>query len=146
MSISAHIEFKFAEDLSAKALIETLLKAGWTLDDNGHISYLPHKDEGKYDWQWCGLHELDKVMSIIEMKQKCGETIGLSITWEKTNIGGELLVWESERVFVLNLTCNRKNITGTEVFTDFSWYLSILLPQLSLSGLIPSHIICEHIP
>ena len=57
MSISASIDLKFlgygSKQISIKKIIQLLLNFGWTLKDNGKVSYLPLGDDDNFNW----LHE-----------------------------------------------------------------------------------------
>lgn len=138
MSVSASINIKLAkvknEMISSGDVIRRLLSSKWTLNDNGKVSYLPLSDNGDYDWKW-EILSIEQLMNIIEKKEKQNETIGVSLTWENTNIGGALLIW-NKGDFSFNLTINRKLINNdTDISTtDVSWYLEKLLPAFSEGG------------
>lgn len=144
MSISASIEFSFESKPRPIELIEKLINSGWSINDNGHISFLPYGDGEDYNWTWCDIGEWSNVLSIIDKKTKGGETIGLALTWKETNIGGELLVLNDENKVWFSLSCNRKSLTNENNYTDFVWYLDKLVPILCKTGLCPKSIVCEH--
>jgi hypothetical protein len=145
MSISANIEFFFPEKIKPILVIETLISSGWTINDNGHISFLPVGDNDEYNWEWCDINKWETVDAIIDKKEKNGETIGLALTWKDTNIGGNVLFWKSREEFCFSLTSNRKKIGGDNLYTDFSWYLDKLITVLCNAEIQPEKIICEHI-
>lgn len=134
MATSASIDIKLSKPngsmITPSELIRKLLEFGWTLNDNGKMSYLPVGDEGEYDWKEADIC-LSSIIEIIEKKEKLGETIGIVITWGDTGIGGSLLIWSSQEIS-LNLSINRKvfgDINSTKI-TDVNWYSTKLLPAL----------------
>ena len=145
MSISANIELYFAEKIKPIMVIEVLISAGWSINDNGHISFLPHGDNEEYNWEWCDVNKWDAVLSTIGKKEMDAETIGIVLTWEDTNIGGNILFWKNRREVCFSLTSNRKKIEKDNLYTDFSWYLDKLINALCDIGIAPEKIICEHI-
>lgn len=143
MSISSSIDIKFTEKVDPIILIESFLNNGWSLDDFGHISYLPVNDGGRYDWEWLDTSESTKFMSIIRTKNENGEVIGVAFTWEKSEVGFEMLLWESRKCLSLMLSINRKQISESSSITDFSWYFEKLSLVLKSIGATVDSLTCE---
>jgi len=144
MSISASIDLVFDREVSPVTLIETLINFGWSVNDNGHISYLPLSDDDQFDWEWCDINRWSSVLSILTSKAALKETVGLALTWEDSNIGGEILILSDGRNICFSLTSNRKEINNNS-YTDFSWYLGKIIEPLCRSGFYPVKIECEHL-
>ena len=134
MSISASIDVKFvtSEDKgnSIGGIVIGLLNNGWTLNDNGKISYLPVGDDGDYNWVSESIN-IDELINILDEKERRNESIGVSLTWGDTNIGGTLLIWDKESLS-FNLSINRKiiNQDSSMGITDVNWYLEKLISGL----------------
>ncbi len=121
MSKSAGIYIGFHKPVEATSLVLDLLESGWAYDDYGKISYLPLGDDDKFDWQRVDLDRWDYVLDVIDKKAKLQELVGLALTWNNTNIGGEFLIDGRGLYLTVSLTINRKVIEGTRE-TDFMWY------------------------
>ena len=133
MAVTATIDIKLNSKLgnfSRINIIHAFINYGWSLNDNGRISYLPINDNDEYNWQNDKLNE-QEIFRILSAKEKNNEIIGIVMTWENLNIGGNLLVFESGNIsFIISI--NRKLIDSREncVFTDVNWYLDKLIPAL----------------
>lgn len=132
MSMQASIEIEFSnlpQDCENTDLIKILLGGGWTLNDNGGISYLPEGDNDDFDWILRSKISQNELMKILEEKERKKELIGVVLTWQNTNTGGSFLFYPSHEVSV-SLIVNRKILHGINNFkmTDSNWYLSRLIP------------------
>lgn len=129
MSISSSIDIYLVNNnktiISPIILIEKFLNFGWTLNDCGKATYLPIGDDGNYDWQSESISK-DSLMAILDEKEKLGEVIGISMTWENTNIGGSFLFLKNGEISI-SLIINRKSLGGMNN-TDVSWYLTRIMP------------------
>ncbi|MCX7920467.1 MAG: hypothetical protein N3B21_00370 [Clostridia bacterium] len=115
-------------------VIQRLMDYGWTLNDNDKTSYLPLGDEDDFDWQRETIDE-KLLMSILRQKKQNKETIGIVLTWDGTNIGGEFLLRTDSSVSV-NLNINRKQMEDDNLgITDINWYLVKLLPVFKQGNL-----------
>ncbi len=134
MSVSASIDVKFvtSEDKGSSIvdIVKGLIKNGWTLNDNGKVSYLPVGDDGDYNWVSENIN-IDELINILDEKERQNESIGVSLTWGDTNIGGTLLLWDKKSLS-FNLSINRKiiNQDSSMGITDVNWYLEKLISGL----------------
>jgi hypothetical protein len=133
MSVQASIDIEFSnlpQNYNGPIkFIKLLLNNGWTLNDNGGISYLPEGDNDDFDWILWSKISQETLMTILEEKEKKKELIGVVLTWQNTNIGGSVLFYTSNEIsFILNR--NRKILYGLNDFkmTDSNWYLLRLIP------------------
>ncbi len=132
MSVSAHINIDLTEytgtPISSVDKIKALLDYGWTLNDHGLISYLPIGDKDDFNWQRESISE-EALLNIVKSKEKAGEIIGVSITWNNSNIGGDLLIFE-DGTLSLSACINRQEFVTKDEYkiTDVNWYLERLLP------------------
>lgn len=139
MSVSASIDVKFVtsdtKGVSVVAVVKGLINYGWTLNDNGQVSYLPVGDDDDYNWVSESI-SLDELINVLNEKESKNESIGISLTWGDTNIGGTLLMWDKASLS-FNLSINRKVINedaGLGI-TDISWYSEKLIAGLANGGL-----------
>jgi hypothetical protein len=142
MSVTASIDFRIAENktkIAIRKIVEYFLDFGWSLNDDGKVTYLPSGDED-FDWRSESI-QYDTLIKIFEAKERNKETIGIILTWKETGVGGQFLFWENGD-FSVNLNVNRKMIEyeGTYNSTDVSWYLIRLLPALLKSEVIIENI------
>jgi len=132
MSIQASIEIGFStlhQDHTIMELIQTLLDGGWTLNDNGKVSYLPIGHDDVFDWTVHADISHDELMEILKEKEQRSEPVGVVLTWQDTNIGGAF-IFQSPKKLSIDLIVNRKIAYGINNFqmTDGNWYLTRLLP------------------
>jgi hypothetical protein len=154
MSISASIDIQFARrkemKISKVMLVKRLLEYGWTFRHNGYASYLPIGDNDDFNFQREAFNKesIDALMMVIKKKEELDEPIVVSMTWERTNVGGELLLIRNGEISI-NLSINRKLLdTGIEKTknTDVNWYLMRLLPVFNCEELmIESFSYSEHL-
>ncbi|MDR2572090.1 MAG: hypothetical protein LBD23_17570 [Oscillospiraceae bacterium] len=126
MSVSATLTFtihKYDVNVTWVDIIKFLLENGWTVNDCGKMTYLPLSDNNTFNWQHEEINE-KKLFKILEEKEKSKESLGVSITWLDTNIGGNILT-HNENEFSLIITINRQKIKLYErkTITDVNWYL-----------------------
>lgn len=122
--------------ISKVRLIENLANFGWTFNDNGQVSYLPIGDKDDFNWQREDIVPED-LMMILKEKEKCGEPIGVAMTWKNTDIGGEFLLMNNGEILI-SLSINRKLLNTGIVNvknTDVNWYLTRLLPVFNQEDL-----------
>lgn len=142
MSVSASIGLRIVNLNSGACfsqikILEMLINCGWKLQRNGYVCYLPMGDNDNFGWTG-GLMNMEELMDLLRNKERQGELIGVLLTWQNTEIGGDLLLWSAEdalqkRILTpvsFNLTNNRKILTSDDQSktTDVNWYLTKLLP------------------
>lgn len=137
MSISASIDINLKADIVPSTIsitaIQGLIGIGWTFDSDGNVFYLPLGDDDQFNWKTEFIHQED-LFNILKRKAELFELIGVSMTWQKSNVGGDFL-FRSDGSISIALSINRKTITGCSS-TDLSWYLERLLPGFSRVNLL----------
>jgi hypothetical protein len=132
MSLSASIDLQLAVSnrprLSGVEIIQSFLAFGWTLNDDGGVSYLPIGDDDEFDWQTANINH-DEILEIIKKKEMLGELIGISMTWGKSGIGGDFLLRSNGSISVI-LSTNLKRDIETGLI-DVNWYISKIITPLS---------------
>ena len=123
-------------------LIEILLNNGWSVKDQGHISYLPLGDEDAFNWQHVAIPSWPKIVEILKQKEKNCEMIGLVMTWKDVNIGGEFLFFPDGRQLAISWSVNRRTLKHCADFTDHSWYLSRILTPLLKECIVIESVRC----
>jgi hypothetical protein len=115
--------------INAIDIVDALLNSGWTMDVEGDIRlYL-----GDGDWAVFNILEESRVLSRIGQRG-AAETIGISLRWQGTSHGLDVLFVENSPAITFSLTIHRRQL-GNMNFTDVSWYLERVLPALVSSGL-----------
>ena len=115
---------------SAVELIEAFLNNGWSVNDHGHISYLPSGDEDTFNWQHAAPESWPKIVETLKQKEKSHELIGLVMTWKDADVGGEFLFFPDGPKLSISWSVNRKTLKHCADVTDHSWYLAKILPPL----------------
>jgi hypothetical protein len=125
-SITLDISFHKDEKYDIKNIINLLKGNGWNYIYNEKVKYLPVGDDDDFDWKNEVLTE-EEIFNIIYEKEKKGEKNGLSLYWENSDLGVNLIVrslWELS----FDLCINRKMIRGKyENMTDINWYYEKLV-------------------
>lgn len=124
MSVDSGIIISYAKKCHSINIIENLLQIGWTINDGGHISYLPLGDDD-FNWQYAELSDWEAVKAVLFQKEQANELIGICLTFEDTNIGFSVLFMSDRLSIILSTIINRVTIAGSRT-TDFSWYLNRL--------------------
>jgi hypothetical protein len=133
MAIKASIEINFSifhQDNVIIQLIQMLLDSGWTLDNEGKVSYLSPGHNNISDWKTDTHLSYNALMEILAEKDGRKEPVGIILTWHNTNIGGSFIFQTTNEKLSIDLTLNRKIMSGlTNVeITDSNWYFTRLLP------------------
>jgi hypothetical protein len=143
MSHAAGINISMSSNTkSIIELIEILLNNGWSVKDQGHISYLPLGDEDAFNWQHVVIPSWSKVVETLKQKEKNREMIGLVMTWKDANIGGEFLFFPDGRQLAISWSVNRRTLKHCADFTDHSWYLSRILTPLLKECIVIESVQC----
>jgi hypothetical protein len=126
MSNSATIDINILlndSPINVVEIINKLIDFGWSLNDNGQISYLPLGDNDDFNWIRENISK-EKLMNILIKKESQNELIGIAMTWNTSEIGGEFLFWGRGEISI-NLNINKK--LQNNLFTDVNWYLEKLI-------------------
>ncbi|WP_201586081.1 hypothetical protein [Psychrobacter jeotgali] len=126
MSVSASIDISLSEEnIDPVTVFRYLLNHGWRIEDNGNKVFLPLHDDDMFDWQSSTDIEDCEIFNILIRKNNFKETLGVSLSWLDTNVGGEFLI-DQDLMISISLSNNRQiNSYG---MTDFDWYLSKIIP------------------
>lgn len=156
MSVSASINLRIInretrEVASQELIICSLIDNGWSLSrSNGFVNYLPIGDNDDCDWIEEAM-SLDALFTILKQKEHLSELIGVVITWENTDVGGDLLLWGREETKLhtpttFGVTVNRRETSfNTQFkFTDFNWYLDKIMPAVNNANLYVEFFSCDH--
>ena len=122
------IKIESHETVSAQSIIEQLLRQGWTPLKNGEILHLPIGDQGDYNWISDAI-SYEEFCAQTAVKEQKGETIGVNLYWEDTDIGISLLITEPNQLLI-DLGINRRYLDESVCLTDFNWYAERILVGL----------------
>ncbi len=112
------------------AVLQGLFDAGWRADDHGKLVCLPIGDGD--DYGWTALPEGSSIEELFKAKLELRETLGVTITWGDTQIGGTLLMAPS-RTVTFSASIDRQCLPASRT-SDVSWYLPKLLGGIAKSG------------
>ena len=126
-SISLCINFESNINVNPVEVIQILLENGWEAVRENRVNYLPVNDNDMFGWTNEEM-KLDKMFDIIINKYKNNEIIGVSLFWNDSDIGFNLLISPSELTFLLDI--NTKYIDNGNDIVDFNWYSTKILPCL----------------
>ncbi len=130
MSRSASIDIElYGQEIKIVDIIYMLLSFGWSLNDNGKVSYLPPGVDDNFEWIHDDIKE-SNLFSLLKKKELVGELIGIVLTWRDTGIGGQFLLRKDMSISFI-LSVNRKKISDINIFTDVNWYLEKIIPALT---------------
>ena len=132
MSRSISFDVELYKNTSAKAILESLIKAGWNPIIDNAINYLPIGDNDMFDWTMEEL-TIDKLFEIIYLKEKMKETIGVQLNWENTDIGVTLSISNQKELYFI-ISINTKYIDRDVYFVDFNWYAQKFLYPIQEIG------------
>lgn len=127
MSIAASIDITLSKNLGntdSVRIIEALLDYGWSIENEGFVSYLPYGDKEDFEWV---LEKISRHVFFNEIakKERAGELIGVVLFWGASGIGGDLLI-QKNGVVSFAASINRVELRGSSI-TDASWYIERLL-------------------
>ena len=114
-------------------IVSSLIEAGWKINDCGRIVYLPRGDAGRFEWRSAPSEHLDDIWRELKDKATAGELLGITLTWEQSEIGGQFLV-EADWHITLSATINRVTLPGTRI-TDVSWYVMRLAAAMARANI-----------
>ncbi len=140
MSIMASIDFKLSkEGLTPVDIILGLMRHGWKMYDYGYKMYLPINDDDMFDWQRTKISD-NEILEILKKKEELGELLGVFLSWQDTNIGGDFLIYQDCFVSII-LNCGRQ--TNKDNSTNFDWYLPKLIPIFEAENIVIKSVYCE---
>ncbi|MCX4025765.1 hypothetical protein H0A36_07010 [Endozoicomonas sp. SM1973] len=127
MSRQVSIDITLVSKETRVNIIKRLISNGWTFSYYGEVSYLPIGDE---DFDWCYERLNNKqTLKLLSEKEEAEELIGVVLTWQNTDVGGEILFnLDLSMSFVVSI--NRKTIGNCNSVTDMNWYLTKIIPFL----------------
>ena len=134
MSGTAVIEFAFEEMRGAKCALRALAAAEFGLKSDGFVSYFVN-DDGMFDWISVKVG-VDRVSEEMDAAWNRGVVSGIVIKMPHSERGGELLFFPDRSVISFSATVDRKQISGSGIFTDLGWYCGFMVPALEPLGLI----------
>lgn len=129
MAIEAMIEINFARfSLKITDVINVFEKVGWKyINADNKVEYLPIGDDDDYDWQEEYMSK-EELKTLIDLKQKNGEKIGINLFYNDGTEGITLLADDTRQV-LLGLSINRRTLSDSE-YTDMGWYIERMLQKL----------------
>lgn len=159
MSTSASFDFRVIwagsrELVEPVEIVKKLAEGGWSFIFNGCANYLPIGDvEESFNWtnQKINFNEL---LEILIKKQERKELVGVFMTWEDTDIGGDLLMWGASQAKTrmtyepigFSASSNRQIFNQDYPRTNVNWYLERLLPIFDTTDtLLESYTFTEHL-
>jgi hypothetical protein len=149
MSVSAAvslrvIQFNTDKPITPIETLEILVSYGWSLNRDRYVSYLPLGKDDPFD---CisEIMNKDSLFEILRKKEIQSELIVTSLTWQDSDIGGSLFLYDEKRALedkictpiVFSIDVNRKKLVLESAYemTDVNWYLKRLLPAFSKNGM-----------
>lgn len=130
VSLSMEICQHNGDDVQVSQVVRALLEAGWRMEINGQVRYLPvgPEDEGDYVYEE---RTVPEILDILDAKQRLGEFIGLSLFWGDTLVGGTLFVSAPNRqLYDFGLSSDRRYLDQNNRLLDTNWYIEKVVPCL----------------
>jgi len=128
MSFTGHIDIYLHQDLQndeAVELINCYLNNGWTINDNGKITYFIGKD---YDFQSAELENKAPIINLLKGAIHNKTVCGITMFDAAENTGGELIFHDTTHLS-FSISINKK-YTDDTVF-DYDFYIKRLAPCLT---------------
>lgn len=141
MTFSGFFDFRIVRAGGKKVVtpieaIGFLMDEGWSFCRNGYVRYLPIGDQDNTTWTR-EILTMDSLLKIVAEKESQAELIGVAMTWQDTDIGGELLMsgeLETKEKKIhspikFSVAAHRNKFLSKEDYpiTDVNWYLERLL-------------------
>ncbi|MDL2287433.1 hypothetical protein LJB90_02585 [Eubacteriales bacterium OttesenSCG-928-G02] len=127
-TISLNVKIDPNTEVSPIAVLETLMRNGWTAYNEGNLTYLPFGDNGLYNWQTDAFSDKE-LFQILSKKLKYNETIGVNIYNSSTLAGVSLLCFE-KNIYTFELGLYTKYLNKSKYLIDYNWYSENLLKHL----------------
>jgi hypothetical protein len=103
----------------------------WSYEDHGSSTFVPIGNIDATEWVSVdGQITKDDVEALSNTKRDAFESIGFTLTWKDSNIGGQFIqYWERPRDVLMLPTVNPVKLPATQCI-DVSWYLARMVPGL----------------
>jgi hypothetical protein len=111
--------------------IMALTEVGWRISwmPGEGVVYLPLEDDGDYGWEGATIDKWPAVIEEIKQKITQHEEVGIQLHYEETTI--QLVFCKGYGQLFANINnVARRSLSDCDGVTDFSWYLSRILPSL----------------
>ena len=119
MGLTASIDIELEKQLDGNFFETEVLLNNWGFNDYDSISYIP-LNESDFEWIKVPFSEKERVMKEIVNKLNKNEVVGIILTLNESNIGGQLIYFPNRKMISFNININR--ITLPSGKTDFEWY------------------------
>ena len=139
MSVSASIEIFLTQNQNLVLntplceIVKMFLGMGWTYEYEEITNILPIGHKNEFSWPGFKLSS-SEFWDILYKKEELGELIGISLSWQKTEIGGQFLLDSkvSNELVVTILPVYDRQKKKEYDLTDFDWYLEKIIPAIDL--------------
>lgn len=131
MGLQASIDISYSKNIDIKSYVETLFNIGWSIDDNGKITYLTNDD---FEWENEELNKKDLIINLLYERFSSNKISGFALKLPNSSGGLFHFLPEKNEVMIL-LNINRIKLKETE-FTDYSFYLDKLYSVIKGSAKI----------
>ncbi|MFH0897954.1 MAG: hypothetical protein V1855_00045 [bacterium] len=157
MSIEASIDLRIIHAISGDVIsptktLEILASSGWSLiNQNGYARYLTIGGGDMFDWQSSKM-ETELFMKILKAKEEEGGLVGVGISWQNTEIDGEILLYCEKEMLEKKINTSMSFCLGDRKMlvddvrlkiTDVNWYLTKLLPAFNQGDTIVEYFTYE---
>lgn len=138
MSSLAYINIIYhsSREISVLEILEMYLANGWSLNDNGHISFRPLGDRDDFNWVQLRLGQIQELKDIIRNKVTANEDPAVVLVLKELEVGAATTFYPKDRRINFLLDIGKKTHPELPHWTDVSWYLPRILNPLLVSGLI----------
>ena len=115
-------------------VFSVLLSGTWMARDNDHISYMDTGDQ--FEWSEGSIDTLDAVLGKLALSVVELQPAGLVLTWPSPLTGGMFSVFPKTQTLAIWPTINRRTLSSSPRWTDYTWYLEHVVPLLEDSGFL----------
>ncbi|WP_435612233.1 hypothetical protein [Streptomyces sp. bgisy159] len=133
MSRYIDIAFEFNKANSVSSIIGALVGGGWRPDDDGRIKFLVEPD--LFDWEDMPLDCDCVAIEKMEVARIVNGSCAIILTWENTGIGVSFLISSAGRQLSVDPRVDTVYRRDVDIYVDFEWYISKILPSVSGLGL-----------
>jgi len=133
MGKSNWIEIEFESPCNRLEVLKAIKQYGWEFTEGNQTSYLPLSNGEEFNWQYSTIN-FDELWNLIQKKDLFCETIGVSLTWKNSQIGGQI-IFDTKSNLLFNVCLNPKYIIPQIGLVDTSWYLERLISPILQQGI-----------